>query len=611
VAAAAVSRAPILGGFGVARSLNAADSQEINLFLEMVEAKEAAKQPGYLQMTPGLDLLLTTGSGPIRGLHVMAAMLYVVSGASVYQVTQGLISTKIGILGTASGPVSMIDNGRQLAIFDGLAGYLTTATAISQGAVPLTGGMIGAGGVGNAVGDQITLAPVGGVQEATAIIEVTAQVSGAVTAFSVVQPGLFSSQPFSFVQASTSGDGSGFTLAAPTFGASVQLGQIVLPFTEGPVSATYQDGFGLVNQSGTPNVWQSNSFDLSTWNALDFTDADATPDNVVALATLNREVRFFKEQHTEVWIDAGTAGFSFQRLEGVFIEHGCAAPFSVALAGQSLVWLAQNQQGQRIIVQSVGYEPKRISTHMIETRLASYPAVADAVAYCYQQEGHTFYVITFPSGDETWCVDLTDSPLAGEPLWHQRAAFDATTGLFHRHWSNAYVTWPAGSSSYQPKGVVLNTYQEIATAGALANLPVSFTDFVFSTWVYLPEPSLFTQGMWFSDQGNDLTPGNGGVQIGIFNDASSGAAQIIVNLYDTILDTQVLHATFPLTKWQQWVWIGISVETTTQTIECWVNDGTGSADYQLTAAVEAWGASNNISNSSGRPWHLLPSGGPP
>ena len=606
-----MSRAPILGGYGTARSSNAADAQLINLFLELIEAKEAGKQPGYLQMTPGLDRLLTVGAGPIRGLHVMGGLLYVVSGATAYQLTVGLIWTKIGGLGTASGSVSMIDNGRQLAIFDGLAGYLTTATAVSQGAVPLAGGTISDGGVAYAVGDQITLAQSGGVQEATAIIQATVVVAGAVTGFVVVQGGLFSAAPTGFTQASTTSNGSGFTLTTPTFGASVSLTQINLPFTQGPVSATYQDGFGLVNQSGTPNVWQSNSFDLSTWNALNYTDADATPDNVIALATLNREVRFFKEQHTEVWVDAGLAGFSFQRLEGVFIEHGCDAPFSVALAGQSLVWLARNAQGERICVQSVGYEPKRISTHAVEKEWASYPAVSDAIGYCYQQEGHTFYVIAFPSADATWSIELTDSAMAGEPLWHQRAAFDPLSGEFHRHYSNAYASWPAGESSYQPKGIVMNAGQEIATAQELFDLPYQFSDFILSVWVYLPDIASLPGGLWFSDQSNDPGPGNGGLQIGIFNDQSSGAGkQIFVNLYDTFGLVHILTAEYAFASWADWVWIGISVDTPTQTIQVYINAGDGAGEQALTPSLLNWTSTNQIANTPGNPWHLLPSTGP-
>ena len=50
-----------------------------------------------------------------------------------------------------------------------------------------------------------------------------------------------------------------------------------------------------------------------------------------------------KVYSTEVWINVGNPGFAFQRLQGVFLEVGCAAPYSVAIADQSLVWLGQKE----------------------------------------------------------------------------------------------------------------------------------------------------------------------------------------------------------------------------------------------------------------------------
>lgn len=606
-----MTASPLVGGFGVSRSSNAEDSQEINLFVEVVEGKDG-KSPAYLQMTPGLDFLLTVGAGPIRGLHVLAGVLYVVSGAFVYQVTVSLISTNIGQIASTTGPVAMIDNGTQLAIFDGIGGFITTASSILNGAVPLTGGSVGSGGTGYVVGDDITLLQVGGIQDASAIVTVTAATAaGVVTAFSVSQGGFFSAPPTSFSQATTTGNGSGFTIGTPTFGTSAKLTQIDLPFTGNPVTATYQDGYGLVNESGTPDVWQSDAFDLSTWQALNFTDASSQPDAVVALATLNREVRFLKSNHTEIWVNAGQPGFVFQRLEGVFVEHGCGAPFSVALAGQSLVWLAQNVQGERYVVQSAGgYEPKRISTHAVETQLAKYSTVADAIGFVYQQEGHVFYMLAFPSGDATWCVDLTDSQLAGIPLWHQRAAFDEATGLFHRHWSNCYSTWRSYAPSYRPQGVLIQNAQEIATAGALANTAATFSTFVLSGWFYLPDGSA-VQGMWFSNQTDDTAPGTGGVQIGIFNDTSSSipGEQIVINLYDAS-NAIIVAATYPLANWSQWVWFGISVDTTDRVLQVFVNDGTGTGDYALTPTSIVWSSSNPVANTTGQAWHMLPASGP-
>src|ERR1700721_3848884 len=168
-----------------------------------------------------------------------------------------------------------------------------------------------------------------------------------------------------FTQASTSGSGSGLVLALPTFGSLVHLYPLTLPFS-GPVSASYQDGFGVVNQSGTDQWWQSNLFDLSYWDALIFSSADGLPDDVVAIGNLHNQFFLIKQYDTEVWANAGLPGFTFQRESGVFSETGCAAPFSLAKCGESLIWLAQFVEGNCTAVMLTGYEPIKISTFAIE-----------------------------------------------------------------------------------------------------------------------------------------------------------------------------------------------------------------------------------------------------
>ena len=173
--------------------------------------------------------------------------------------------------------------------------------------------------------------------------------------------------------------------------------------------------------------------DLTTWQALNFATVDSQPDDVIALGSLKRECWLLKEYDSEIWINAGNPGFAFQRLEGVFVESGIAAPYSLAKCGERLAFVAQNPEGSGIIVATNGYELERISTHYIEQRIQSFSTLADAVGYSYQQEGHLFYVISFPTGGETWGYDCTASKQLGEPAWHRRATFLPSTGMFARH----------------------------------------------------------------------------------------------------------------------------------------------------------------------------------
>jgi hypothetical protein len=73
---------------------------------------------------PGLTLFATCGTGPVRGMHVMGGVLYVVSGTTLYSVTSAGVSTALGGSVIGSGPVSMTDNGTQILIVNGVFGYI-------------------------------------------------------------------------------------------------------------------------------------------------------------------------------------------------------------------------------------------------------------------------------------------------------------------------------------------------------------------------------------------------------------------------------------------------------------------------------------------------------
>lgn len=210
---------------------------------------------------------------------------------------------------------------------------------------------------------------------------------------------------------------------------------VVASFPAGGSTLAYQDGFGLTNVAGTNQFNQSNLNDLGTWNPLNFSSADGQPGNIQSLLDLNRECWVLCDNNIEVWLNAGLAGFAFQRLAGVYIQVGCIAPFSaVHNASQSAMWLGQSENGRGIVYQARGYVPQRVSTHAIERVWQGYSSMSDAIGFTYQQEGHTFYVLSFPSGDSTWVYDLDVG------MWHERAAL-GTDGLFHRHWSNCHFTY--------------------------------------------------------------------------------------------------------------------------------------------------------------------------
>jgi hypothetical protein len=106
-----------------------------------------------------------------------------------------------------------------------------------------------------------------------------------------------------------------------------------------------------------------------------------------------------------------------QRIQGAFNELGCAAPYSVAKMDNGLFWLGRDRRGEGIVYRANGYSGVRISTHAVEWQIQQYADMSDAIAYTYQQDGHSFYVLVFPSANTTWVYD------AATQAWHERAGF--------------------------------------------------------------------------------------------------------------------------------------------------------------------------------------------
>jgi hypothetical protein len=105
---------PILGQAYTARSVNAADNRMINLFPEAIP--EGGMTSGFLNRAPGLRLLATIGTGPIRGLWTHSTGgndAYVVSGNKFYKIDNNYNATLLGTV-SGTGPVSIADSGTQI-----------------------------------------------------------------------------------------------------------------------------------------------------------------------------------------------------------------------------------------------------------------------------------------------------------------------------------------------------------------------------------------------------------------------------------------------------------------------------------------------------------------
>jgi len=204
--------------------------------------------------------------------------------------------------------------------------------------------------------------------------------------------------------------------------------QITDPDFPGAVTVGYLDGYFVFNEPNSSRVWTTALLDGLSINPLSFASAEGSPDLLISLIVDHQEAWLFGTNSVEVWYDAGTPNFPLQRIQGAFNELGCAAPYSVAKMDNGIFWLGSDSRGRGIVYRSNGYTGIRISTHAIEWQIQEYSDISDAIGYTYQQDGHSFYVLIFPTAQTTWVYD------AATQAWHERAGWD--NGSFARHRSN-------------------------------------------------------------------------------------------------------------------------------------------------------------------------------
>jgi hypothetical protein len=176
------------------------------------------------------------------------------------------------------------------------------------------------------------------------------------------------------------------------------------------VSATYQDGYGLAGKRTTEQFYHSDVDDMTTWGATAFSSADALADNLVALARFQHRIWVLGEKTIERWYNYGGSPFAFQREQGSVVEVGCAAPHSVAIGPDRMLWVGHDH---RVYVTSGGI-PEPVSNAAVSRVIDSDTSPVSAEAFIYTQEEHQFYVLSLLSS--TLVFDLTTG------LWSHRAS---------------------------------------------------------------------------------------------------------------------------------------------------------------------------------------------
>ena len=317
-----------------ARSQQLISQECINAFVE--NSPKDAKTMVPVFGTAGLSLFSRLGNGPINGMHVFQENLYAVSDGALFAIDQFGNATLIGQT-NLGGILSIADNGQQMIMVDGSAGWIYQPTGLNQvttaNAVPLSTLTVTIGG-SPTTGDSLIMT-VSGVATSGTVISVPYTVPGSATLASVAS-GIASAVVGNSVLANAgvaivSVTGPVITFRWPTsaafaWGSSVPVTATetitISPTTNTGASSVAANVTGTVTAGDTLTVPLDDGGTFTTTAAQTVVAADAMlyftdplPSNVTAGAVIVDPTNILAQIIAPAWKSANTVTF----FDGYFV----------------------------------------------------------------------------------------------------------------------------------------------------------------------------------------------------------------------------------------------------------------------------------------------------
>lgn len=189
---------------------------------------------------------------------------------------------------------------------------------------------------------------------------------------------------------------------------------------------TFIDGYFVISKNSSGAFYISALYDGTSWAALDFATAESSPDELLRVYNAVGQLWLLGTKTTEIWTNTGASAFPFERISGAKMETGILAPHSTVAVDNSIFWIGRDNIGSGIVYRATGFTPQRISTNAIELLIQQASSPSTLRAYTYQQDGHTFYVITGGGLNTTLVYDISTQ------LWHERAYLNSY-GFYEQH----------------------------------------------------------------------------------------------------------------------------------------------------------------------------------
>lgn len=207
----------------------------------------------------------------------------------------------------------------------------------------------------------------------------------------------------------------GANLYVYNYATATFTGPVASPGWRGSDDVQQMDGYFIFVAPGTQQFYISAIDDATNLNALDFSSADSSPDNIMTHRVSHRQLWLFgKSNSTEIWVNSGAAAFPFVRYQSYTLDIGCVGKRAAVIAADTIFWIGSTDRGTGIVYMATGNQPQRVSNVAIEEALRNTPDLSLASMWSYQTQGAEFVGIECPGLEKTLVFD------ASTKLWHER-----------------------------------------------------------------------------------------------------------------------------------------------------------------------------------------------
>lgn len=182
-------------------------------------------------------------------------------------------------------------------------------------------------------------------------------------------------------------------------------------FPDGATQIANMNGFFLVNTDNTNpgRFYRSALRDGTDWDELDYSTAERYSDELTAMI-VDSDLILIGPRSVEAW-GAYDSDFGFALITAG--RKGTSAPWSLARSTAGVFWLGATEHGNGQVFQAVNYEANNIESAALSWQIGQYTTISDAVGFCLNMDGHIWYVLTFPTHDDTWVYDVASR------TWHE------------------------------------------------------------------------------------------------------------------------------------------------------------------------------------------------